>query len=170
MNLENEETIDRIFNSQSPALIWFIENQNQETEKFKIFQEVAEEFKGKVAFVRSGFEGETESEFANYFDVADDTLIGVLPLTDEDVNKYLYVDEWTEEKMRKWIQDLLAGNLEKHLKSEEIPKKSKGVVQKIVGKNFVEVAEDVNTHVLVYIHAPWCEHCKKVTVNIFNFL
>lgn len=172
MDLESEDTMDRIFNYQSPALIWFADTHDKNSEKYKIFEEVAKNFRGKLAFVSAGFDGETTNEFVEYFGIEEETLMGIVPLTEEEINKYLFTGEWTKENLLQWVDNFLSGKVKKHLKTEEIPKKNKGPVIKVVGKNYQEVVMDENKHVLIEFYAPWCEHCKNVKLVFLkkNFL
>lgn len=165
MDLESQDTLDRIFNYQSPALIWFADAHDKSSDKYKIFEEVAKKHKGKLAFVTSGFNGETSSEFAEYFGIDTETLLGIVPVTNEDIHKYLFTGEWTEESMNQWVDQFLAGKIEKHLRSEEIPSENKGPVINVVGKNYADVVLDQNKYVLVQFYAPWCQHCNEVNFH-----
>ena len=51
---------------------------------------------------------------------------------------------------------LQAGKLEKHVKSEEPPKKNKGPVKIVTGSTFEEFVSAKGQNTLIEFYAPWC--------------
>jgi len=66
-------------------------------------------------------------------------------------------------KMKDFMTQLEAGNLEPYLKSEPVPDNSANAVKVAVAKNFDALVTNSKKDVLVEFYAPWCGHCKKLT-------
>jgi len=66
-------------------------------------------------------------------------------------------------KLKDFLTQLEAGNLEPYLKSEAVPDNSANAVKVAVAKNFDELVTKSEKDVLVEFYAPWCGHCKKLT-------
>jgi len=66
-------------------------------------------------------------------------------------------------KLKDFLTQLEAGNLEPYLKSEAVPDNSANAVKVAVAKNFDELVMKSEKDVLVEFYAPWCGHCKKLT-------
>lgn len=61
-----------------------------------------------------------------------------------------------------FLQNLDAGKLEPHVKSEPIPESNDGPVKVAVAKNFEELVTNSEKDILIEFYAPWCGHCKKL--------
>ncbi|KFM80827.1 Protein disulfide-isomerase A4, partial [Stegodyphus mimosarum] len=128
----------------------------------KEITKVAKDYKGKITFAISD-----EEEF-------EDELIQLgLDDSGEDVNvgffesrKVRYRMEPTEdfsaEELRTFVENVLEGNVPKHVKSQPVPKDNKGPVLVVVGSTFEELVTKSTKDVLIEFYAPWCGHCKKL--------
>lgn len=57
---------------------------------------------------------------------------------------------------------IIAGKVEPHMKSEDIPEPNDGPVKVAVAKNFEELVATTEKDVLIEFYAPWCGHCKSL--------
>lgn len=76
--------------------------------------------------------------------------------------KYKFEGDYSVANLEKFARDLVAGNLDEHLKSEPIPEENGEAVRTVVAKNFEEVVNDETKDVLIEFYAPWCGHCKSL--------
>jgi protein disulfide-isomerase A1 len=83
---------------------------------------------------------------------------------EQDMAKYKPQDSTiSDSNIRAFVKAFLDGSLKQHLLSDEVPEDwDKEHVKILVGKNFEEVAKNVDKDVLVEFYAPWCGHCKQL--------
>jgi protein disulfide isomerase len=71
--------------------------------------------------------------------------------------------DFTATNLEAFVKGVEAGEIAAYSKSEDVPPAAnKGMVQKIVGKNFKEFVTDSKQAAFVKFYAPWCGHCKKL--------
>jgi len=76
--------------------------------------------------------------------------------------KYPMEADFSVENLKKFVEDVLAGKLEAHMKSEPIPDNSSPGVKTLVAKNYKELIADAEADALIEFYAPWCGHCKNL--------
>lgn len=75
--------------------------------------------------------------------------------------KFVMKGEFTMEALEEFANELLAGNLEPYMKSEDVPSNQDAPVKVLVAKNFQDIVVD-DKDVLIEFYAPWCGHCKQL--------
>ena len=69
--------------------------------------------------------------------------------------KYKMEADFDMDNFREFLEELKAGNLEAHIKSEAVPDNSANDVKVAVAKNFEELVTKSEKDVLVEFYAPW---------------
>jgi len=163
----NQETAQKIFSGEikSILILFLSATAEDHAAKIEMATAIAREFKGDVRFITVNTDGEDNKRIIEFFSVEDSELPSMRLLKREgDMMKYKpEVTELSDENIRLFLKQYLAGELKPHLMSEEVPEDwDKEPVKVLVGKNFNEVAMDVEKDVLVEFYAPWCGHCKQL--------
>jgi len=122
---------------------------------------VAQDYKNKITFAvsnKNDFSHEIDEHGLGEKKSSEKPLAAAMGKSGE---KYFMADEFSPENLKKFADDVIAGNLEPFVKSEPIPDDNDGPVKVVVAKNFKEIV-DQNKDVLIEFYAPWCGHCKKL--------
>jgi len=163
----NHETAQKIFSGEIKShLLMFLSKGSDEYAGYHATAaKIAKDFKGQLLFVAIDTDEEDHKRILEFFGIKEDELPGmrIIKLA-EDMAKYKPESgALDEDNVRGFVQAYLDGKLKQHLLSEDIPEDwDAQPVKVLVGKNFEEVAKDVNKHVLVEFYAPWCGHCKQL--------
>eukprot|EP00092_Neocalanus_flemingeri_P045226 GFUD01050449.1.p1 GENE.GFUD01050449.1~~GFUD01050449.1.p1 ORF type:complete len:209 (-),score=68.73 GFUD01050449.1:214-840(-) len=130
-----------------------------------MLKEIATENKGKMLFVTINTDEEDHKRILEFFAITESELPTFRAIKlGEDMAKFKPEDDTIEiANVKSFVADFLEGKLKQHLMSEEIPEDwDKEGVKTLVGKNFHDVAMNVEKDVLVEFYAPWCGHCKQL--------
>merc|ERR1712066_178921 len=163
----NHETAQKIFSGEIKShLLMFLSKGSDEYAGYHATAaKIAKDFKGQLLFVAIDTDEEDHKRILEFFGIKEDELPGmrIIKLA-EDMAKYKPESgSLDEDNVRGFVQAYLDGKLKQHLLSEDVPEDWDALpVKVLVGKNFEEVAKDVNKHVLVEFYAPWCGHCKQL--------
>ena len=107
--------------------------------------------KGKMLFVTINTDEEDHKRILEFFGIVDSELPTFRAIKlGEEMAKFKPEDDTVDAaNVEKFVTDFLAGNLKQHLMSEEVPEDwDKEGVKVLVGKNFQEVAMNVEKDVL----------------------
>jgi len=163
----NHETAQKIFSGEvkSHFLLFSSAKADDHEAKVAILKDQATKNKGKMLFVTINTDEEDHKRILEFFGIVDSELptFRAIRLGEEMAKFKPEDDSVTAENVEKFVTDFQEGKLKQHLMSEEIPEDwDKEPVKVLVGKNFHDVAMDVEKDVLVEFYAPWCGHCKQL--------
>eukprot|EP00045_Choanoeca_perplexa_P012720 m.140746 g.140746 ORF g.140746 m.140746 type:complete len:521 (-) comp16114_c1_seq1:66-1628(-) len=164
-----DESASKIFGGDIKShLLLFTDTSDEDFGSLKsVLETTAQEFKGQVLFIYIDGNKGDNSRILDYFGIdaqQDLPAIRVINL-EEDMAKYKYEEETIDaDSVKAFVQSYVDGNLQRHLNAEDVPDDWDAKPVKILtGKNFHDVAMDEAKNVLVFLHAPWCGHCKSLS-------
>jgi len=163
----SDETAPMIFGGdiKSHFLVFGDSSAEGHADLMAVFRKVAVLNPGKLVHVYVDSAKADNGRILEFFGIKkEDGHVTRIIQLGEGVDKYAPdFTDLTEENLAKFAADYLAGNLQKHLNSEEVPDDwDAKPVKVLVGKNFESVAFDETKDVLVEFYAPWCGHCKQL--------
>ncbi|KAG8181822.1 hypothetical protein JTE90_001476 [Oedothorax gibbosus] len=123
---------------------------------------VAKDYRGKITFAVSNEEEfEEDLKQLNLDDSGEDVNVGFFE--SESIRYRMEpVEDFSAEELKNFVEDVLEGQIPKHIKSQPVPKDNKGPVLIVVGKTFEDLVLKNKRDVLIEFYAPWCGHCKKL--------
>ena len=123
---------------------------------------VAAKFKGKITFAVS-----RESDFQDELkdlgleDAGEDVNAGLF-MTPKEKYSFAPDDEFESGLLEEFVEEVLDGKRDPHLKSQPVPVKNDGPVITVVGSTFEEIVTNSDKNVLLEFYAPWCGHCQRL--------
>lgn len=157
----DQKAAERIFGSQSPAMIYFTDdNADANLDTFKT---LAKARQADIFFARSTVTGGLGARLSEFLgvDKTNSPCVRLIKFEGGNLEKFVVTD-LTAEGMDQALTDFLAGKLQSYYKSEPIPETNDEPVKVIVGNNFQEVVLDSDKFVMLEAYAPWCGHCKQL--------
>jgi len=163
----NQETAQKIFSGEVKSIMLLFVSASAEdySAKVEMARGIAKDLKGEMRFITVNIDEEDHKRIMDFFGVEMSEVPSMRILKREDDMKKFKPEstELSEENIRLFVKQYLAGELKPHLMSEEVPEDwDKNPVKVLVGKNFEEVVKNVEKDVLVEFYAPWCGHCKQL--------
>merc|ERR1711915_381557 len=155
----NHETAQKIFSGEvkSHFLMFSSAKADDHEEKLEKLRSLAKNNKGKMLFVTINTDEEDHKRILEFFGITESELPTYRAIKlGEDMAKYKPEDDKFE-NAEQFVTDFMDGKLKQHLMSQDVPEDwDKEGVKVLVGKNFQEVAMNVEKDVLVEFYAPWC--------------
>lgn len=157
----DQKAAERIFGSQSSAMIFF--NNSKDTENYAAFEELAKARKADIFFSWSSVTEGLGSRLSEFLGVTAENApcVRLIKFGEGALDKFK-VDDMSREGMEKALDDFLAGNLSAYHKSEPVPETNDEPVKVVVGNSFQEMVLDSDKYVMLEAYAPWCGHCKQL--------
>merc|ERR1712018_673480 len=161
----NQDNAQKIFAQKAKThFLYFIKGDDVQ-EQIEPLKSVSKEFTHKIVFAYIDSNTASNTQVMKFFGI-DDKMLPMYSLFEMDGNaKYMSAakTEAESEAVTTFVKKYLAGELEKTMKTEDIPEDwDSEPVKVLVGKNFNDVALDKSKDVFVEFYAPWCGHCKSL--------
>lgn len=169
----NHDSAQKIFGGEIKShLLFFLSKEAGDFEKYaEPAKEVAKAFRDKILFVTINADEEDHNRILEFFGMKKEEIpsMRIIQLQ-EDMAKFKPAKaDLNVEAVKAFVQSFLDGKLKQHLLSQELPEDwDKTGVKTLVSTNFDEVVFDKTKDVLVEFYAPWCGHCKQVSLFLLK--
>lgn len=153
----------QFFSSRKLKFILFTDPDALDEEVLTAWRSISTLFSGKAIFAYM-----TQTDVADvieYFNIdanSDLPMIAAHQPSSDSKYKSKKLDITDKQQLQDFVMGVLTGVVPKVLKSEPLPKKQSGFVQKVVGSNVLEAVSKIETDVLLAITAPGCAQCKRL--------
>lgn len=151
------ENYGKFVESGLPLAYLFVTPENRE-ESGKLVEPIAKEFKGQMNFVY--IDAVKYGNHASNLGLKVGNWPAFSIQKPSENSKFPHFGALETEAIRTLVQNVLNGEAESFMKSEEIPTEQ-GNVHVVVGKSYNDVVSQ-GKDVLIEFYAPWCGHCKKL--------
>lgn len=155
----NRDTASMYTELPKPIFILFQDPAKKDEKVNKDMEVLAKEFRGdSLPFV---WVNSVElKSFMEHVGATSDPAIAIYGF-EGDV-KYVFDKEYSQDNLRAWLKEFVAGKIKATSKSAPIPEKNDEPVKVVVGDSWESIVQDKEKDVLIEQYAPWCGHCKKL--------
>lgn len=123
---------------------------------------VAKDYRGQLTFCISKEEDfEDELSRLGLSDSGEDVNVGMF---ESDAIRYRMepTEDFSTEELRTFVEDVLAGEIPRHIRSQPAPRDNAGPVVTVVGSTFDTLITQSSRDVFLEFYAPWCGHCRNL--------
>lgn len=163
MDVEATGAIDRVYNENNPALIFF--GDKNTVRQQEAFSRYANSIEGQpdMLFYTSDLKGSQGKALKDMLGVRSVPFVALVrSKEDESLVKYFLKQEVSVENLGAFVGEYKAKKLKPDYKSEPIPAENNEPVKVIVGDNYIEQVQRADKYVLVEFYGDDCPHCQKV--------
>ena len=163
----NHETAQKIFRGLVKShILYFMSKKSDDYNKnYKLIHSLAGNYKHKVMFVVVDTDEDDHRRVIEFLGLKGETFptMRIIQMKDDIIKYKPESNEYTEENVKKFLDDYIADKVPIHYLSDDTPDDwDAKPVKVLTGHNFDQVVKDKSKNVLVEFYAPWCGHCKQL--------